>query len=213
MSCIKIAGPAPSGAFQNPTVTKLTSGTSYTSPPGTDYLEVYCVGGGGGGGGSSATDAGFGGGAGGVSFKFFPPGTYTYSIGSAGSGGGSGTAGSAGGQTTFDTLIALGGAGGSGSASSLPQRGGLAGGISGTAQVSFARQPGFPATESSAGIYAASGQGGSNLFGTGGAGLFTDTATTPTQNGSDMGGGGAGGVESENGGNASGGGIYIIEHY
>ena len=87
MSCRKIGGVAASG-FQNPTVITLTSGTSYTSPPNVDYLEVYAIGSGGGGGGANNLGvAGCGGGAGGVSFKFFPAGTYTYVIGVGGGGG------------------------------------------------------------------------------------------------------------------------------
>lgn len=213
MSCRQIAGVLSTG-FTNPKVVTLTSGTSYTSSAGVDYLEVYAIGGGGGGGGATSSNAGCGGGAGNVSFKFFPPGTYTYAIGTggaAGSGGGTGVAGSNGTQTSFNTLIGLAGSGGSGASSTLPQRGGLAGGISGTAQCSFSRQPGH--TSNSESLVESSGNGGSNLFGDGGPGYFTTAAGSTGFDGTGFGGGGGGGVESGAGGAGSPGGIIIIEYY
>jgi len=210
MSCRQIAGFLATG-FTNPKVVTLTSGTSYTSSAGVDYLEVYAIGGGGGGGGSSSSNGGCGGGAGNVSFKFFPPGTYAYVIGAGGNGGVSGGGGSNGTQTSFDTLIGLAGSGGSGASSALPQRGGLAGGISGTAQCSFSRQPGH--TSNSVSLEASSGNGGSNLYGGGGPGSFTTAVGSTGLDGTGFGGGGGGGVESAVGGAGSPGGIIIIEHY
>ncbi len=216
MSCRKIGGVV-SSSFKNPTVVELTSGTSYTSPADADYLEVYAIGGGGGGGGATSSNAGCGGGAGAVSFKFFPAGTYTYSIGSGGAGGTTsgalvGVSGSAGTQTSFDTLIAPGGAGGSGGSTSGAKRGGLGGGISVTADCNFARQPGYPAEKTT---HDTSGQGGSNLFGTGGAGFYSsDVIGSVGQNGLFLGGGGSGGLGADRAGGAgAAGGIIIIEHY
>lgn len=212
MSCRKIEGETLS-QFKLPTVTTITTSGSYTSPDGVDYLEVYAIGGGGGGGGSSSTsNSGYGGGSGAVSFKFFPPGTYAVTIGTGGAGGStSGTAGSSGTQTSFGSLIALAGLGGAGGATVTPRRGGLAGGISGTADLTFSRQPGFPRASGSLTLDT-SGAGGSNLFGTGGASAFSST-TQPSSSPQGFGGGGAGGINVDTGTNGGPGGVIVIEHY
>jgi len=209
MSCRDISGDTPSN-FRIPNVEIITTNSTYTSPPGVDYLEVYAIGGGGGGGGGSvANNQGSGGGAGAPSFKFFPPGTYDIIIGAGGAGGVGTGNGSAGGDTDFGTgqLIGKGGGGGAGGNVGV-RRGGLAGAEDPTATYTLAREAG------GAGTKERSGNGGSNYFGTGG-GAFSDPAgvTELGNQGSGLGGGASGGNNSVGARAGANGGVIIIEHY
>lgn len=210
MTCRNIDGSG-AGSFALPNVVTFSANDTYTSPAGVDYLEVYAIGGGGGGGGASGvtTSQGCGGGAGGVSFKYFTPGTYAITIGAGGAGNTGTGAGTAGGATDFGggALIANGGAGGSGGGSGLPRRGGLAGAAHVTATYSLVAEPGQPGT------LERSGAGGSNYFGNGGWGT-AGTSSTSGSAGAGFGGGGSGGLlTGATNGNGADGGVIIIEHY
>ena len=99
------------GTAGSDTVTKLTSGTSWTVPAGVYNAEVLVVAGGGGGG------TGGGGGAGGVvhdtNHILTAAASVTYAIGAAGTGGTyTSNTNINGGNTTFGTLTGIGGGGG-----------------------------------------------------------------------------------------------------
>lgn len=60
--------------------TTLTGSGTFTSSAGCVYMDVLVAGGGGAGGFSNTTTAGGGGGGGGYFRKFYPPGSYLYSV-------------------------------------------------------------------------------------------------------------------------------------
>ena len=185
-----------------PTVTVITATGTYTRPVGSKYIKAFVIGGGGGGGAGGTTGRGSGGGAGQVTFRFFDEtGTYNATIGTGGS---SGTNGN---TTTFsngaNSLQAGGGTTGT-IGSSTNQSGGNTP-ITNTNERLFATS-GFCATSLS------SGNGGSNMFGSGGRGAI-NTADTPGGAGVGFGGGGGGGTLASNGGSGSAGAVIIFEYY
>jgi hypothetical protein len=177
-----------------PTITEITGAdTSYTTPPGCLYVEVYVIGiAGDGGQGTTTTnrEQGGGGGGGGVSVGFYPAGTYTVDNS----------------PRAFDILSTTAGAAGQ-----RPVTAGVtySGGLSGTAVNSV-----YPI-----GVIAATppGQlggngGGSFVAGQIGLGWQSDTLLHDGEPGF-MGCGGGGGTNDGNGGPGSQGLIRIIEYY
>lgn len=184
------------------------------------------IGGGGGGGGSAGGGRASGGSSGGgtiVSLQGFTPSTsVTISIGAAGTGGSGASNGGAGGTTTVayaanNVIGCNGGAGGTagtagsgGVVSSVPGACSVAVGSSGLILVSTSgagAQPGGPANNTSFGL---SGNGGGNIVGTGGAGVFQSSGNVSGIAGSS--GGGGGGGFNAGGGGAGGVGVTLVEY-
>ena len=92
-----------------PTISVLTSGTTWVCPAGVFKAKLRMVGAGGGGSRYSTNPIGCGGAGGGYAEKTFattPGASYTYAIGAAGAGATvDNTAGTAGGNTTFNTGV------------------------------------------------------------------------------------------------------------
>jgi len=204
----------------------LTSGTTFTTQPGTTSLYARLVGGGAGGGGcssvASAAAAAGGGGAGGYAEKTFTVTgntAYTYAIGAAGNGV-SGAAGANGTSSTFTvggvTVTALGGTGGP-LATAITTLGSFRGGAGGTVStngdVNSAGAHGeYGVTLIVATPIVASGNGGNSPFGAGGLGLVAVGAGT---NAVGFGAGGSGSATGAStvrtGGNGSAGVIVVDE--
>jgi len=203
----------------------LTSGTTYTPTTGTNTAVLHMVGGGGGGGGctgvSSDTAAGGGGASGAFLMKRITgvTGTYTYAIGGTGSAGStSGGNGGVGGDTTFTnggtTYTAKGGNGGIGMTAGTTNAvsAGGAGVIATNGDINTGGQAGGPGIRFS-GTIAISGNGGSNIYGGGGAGIST---TAAGNNGTGYGSGGGGAMSSSSTARAGGvgqGGIIVVYEF
>jgi hypothetical protein len=156
------------GNITKVTITKLTSGSgTYTAPANCTHITVRMWGAGGGGGGVAGV-TGSGGAAGGgasggyIESTITSPTSYSYSIGTGGAGGVAGAnTGSAGGSTTFSTFTAGGGNGGIGQTSGVVASvvlGGLGAVNSGSPDLSFVGNAGFPGVTISSTV-AISGQG------------------------------------------------------
>jgi hypothetical protein len=187
-----------------PTVTVITASGTYTRPVGSKYIKAFVIGGGGGGGaGAIVSGKGSGGGAGEVQFRFFDEtGTYNATIGTGGSTGANGT------TTTFsngaNSISAAGGLSGASGASN-DKRGGLS-------QTTIADTRLFAASGSCCDTQS-TGNGGSNMFGSGGRGVNHST-DTPGGTGLGFGGGGGGGLGSTgSGGSGANGAVIIFEYY
>jgi hypothetical protein len=204
----------------------ITSGTTYTPPPGCNAIDVELIGAGGGGGGGSNTASnaavGGGGAAGAYARKYFTnPGVaaLTIAIGAGGTAGANtGGTGGTGGDTTFalgaTTVTAKGGLGGVGSVfgtTALYVAGG-AGVIATNGDVNAPGAPGEYGSRAS-GTIAVSGAGGSTSYGGGGVGKVAEGAGN-TATGF---GGGGGGALSLGGGAVAGGvgapGLIIVREY
>jgi len=200
----------------------LTTGTSYTTPAGCRSIYVELIAGGGGGGGAqfATPNMAFGGGgaAGAFASKSFtvsPSTAYTYAIGGAGAAGANtGGTGGTGGDTTFAvagvTVTAKGGLGGVGQtgAATLAVVLGGAGVISTNGDVNSGGDPGKNAVRLS-GILGGSGQGGSCVYGGGGAGRITNGAGIAGF-GYGSGGGGAAAVSANVAGAAGTAGVILV---
>jgi hypothetical protein len=176
-----------------PTVTILTSSTTYNTPVGCKYIKVYIIAQGGAGatGVAGSIDAqGCGGAAGQVLLRYFNAGSYTVTIAAA---------------VTFDGVTAtVGGAGGAGAICS--------GGSVGPAGSYNSGQQfdncGFTSAEIDA-----SGNGGAGMFSSGGRGC-AGVSITNGGTGLGFGGGGGGGTGSTGtGGSGSAGAVIITEYY
>lgn len=189
-----------------PTVQRLTTSGTYTSPGSVKYIEVYIMGGGGGGSGGGTTYQGSGGGPGQVIMEFFQPGVYAYTIGAGGSAGAAAGAGGAGGTTTFNGISSSGGSGGqitdatAGSSAlagpSGTMRLGMIGGVANTSTTECAVS------------------GGTNMFTQNGRGVYSLSNPVTGDAGGVYGGGGSGGNNSGATGGAGGaGGCIVIEYY
>lgn len=219
----KVAGR--SGLFLRTQV--LTSGTTFTTSPGTNGIFLRLVGGGGGGGGctsvASAASAAGGGGSGAYAEKFFavtPNTPYTYAIGALGAGS-SGAAGGNGTASTFTvgatTVTAPGGTGGP-QAVSLTTLAGYLGGAGGTTPTNGdINCPGscggngvIVVVATPAGV---SGNGGTSPFGSCGLGVKAAAAGNAAS-GYGAGGGGAltGASVARAGGNGAPG-VIIVDEY
>jgi hypothetical protein len=194
---------------------------TYTPTPGTQRIEVECVGGGGGGGGSFATGAngccGSAGGGGGYARAIVTsPVPASVTVGAGGAGGGPAGTGGTGATTSFDSVCqATGGSGGvfgGGPAAETFAPGGY-GGVGAIGYLLIAGQPGGHSMSTGGGVNGFPGNGGSSHLGGGGHGNFN-------ANGDDAGafGGGGGGVitgqsaSASNGGHG-GGGVCIVREY
>jgi hypothetical protein len=198
-----------------------TGAQNFTVPTGTARIWVTCVGGGGGGGGaaSATTSSGGGGGSGASVYRFevtsstvvLPGVLWTVTVGAGGAGGGAGSLGTTGGTTSvfYGATNIVSCVGGSGGGSGLDDNGaagaagtatvlGSAANISGGSPGGLGRHYVLSAT-----LHAArSPQGGSNIFGQGGAAydFLYDPASYPTgiystgAAGAGKGSGGGGGV-------------------
>jgi len=210
MSCRNVSGVQESTDFVLPNTIVYEANDTYTSSPGTQYLEVYVIGGGGGGGGGgSIIRGGCGGGGSTPSVGFYAPGTYSITIGSGGFGGIVEANGLSGGTSTFGSgvLSAFGANGGERANGTLP----LIPGDSSehpTAMYSLGSEPGQAGEENTQG-----GCGGSNYFGTGGRAPYNRNVAVAGDNGTGYGAGGAGGSVGAAGGDGSNGAIIIIEHF
>ena len=205
----------------------LTSGTSYTPPPGCRAILVELLGGGGGGAGAptAAVSAAAGGGGGGAAYasKYFnniDGSSLTYAIGGGGAGGAAGAnVGGDGGNTTFAalgiTVTARGGRGAQtmAAASVTPDVTGIFQGyLSTNGDVNGAGGPTTPGIVLSA-TRAVSGNGGSTLWGGGGVGRASALAGGA---GIGLGSGGGGGTVINGsaavaGGNGADGAILVWE--
>lgn len=205
---------------------------TYTPTTGMVYAIIECVGGGGGGGGSDGLDAshtigGSGGGGGGYSMKRVTAAdvgaSKTVTMGTAGTAGSSVPAsGGNGGDTSVGSLcIGKGGSGGNLGSNSVMRPGG-AGGVAGTGDVTIPGAPGGAGYWTATGEYTAANHGGNAARGFGAGGkstAATDFATGAVTgaDGSNYGGGGAGGLSVQTANNAAGGagkaGIVVITEY
>jgi hypothetical protein len=199
-----------------PSIRILTSGSTYTTAATVLYIVVEIVGGGGAGGngrtGGTAPNAGSGGGAGGYVKRIFPPGTYSYTIGSGGSaaGAGNGGNGSPGTTTTFASMTANGGGGGQGAGATQPITPGIGGSASGGGAAGFSLRgdPGGACGLNNG------GNGASSYFGGGGRGVYSSGIASGLP-GTDFGAGGGGGCSHQAGGTGGDGapGAVIITEY
>lgn len=182
----------------------LTSGTTYTPTAGTTKIIAYVVGGGGGGGAcssSASTFQGSGGGAGAV-VGFVEPvsssSSYTYSIGSGGASSSVGTQST----ITVNGNVYTAGPGNPGTDGTTGAPSTTQGAIGGTTTPGVVSGNAFMIADGgpgSAGFSVASnnhvsGQGGSNMFGAGGRGVATNSASSSAGvagNGAGAGGSGA----------------------
>jgi len=218
---------APAAAPAVPTIQVLTGTSTYTRPANVRAIRVRLVGAGGGGGGtataSGASGAAGGGGAGGCveklvtafSGSYGEPISYAITTGAAGGAAGNNN-GAAGSSSTFGGLTAGGGAGGLGSgAAASPVF--KSGGVGGTAAGGDLNIPGGAGNPGAIGssTEAVGGNGGSNCLG-GGVGNTVGISTVGAT-GVNYGGGGAGAVQLNDGGNLAGGtgagGRLIIEEF
>jgi hypothetical protein len=206
--------------------TLLTTGTSFTTGPGTNSIRIRGVGGGGGGAGctsvASAAAAGGGGGGGGYLERLVavtPNTAYAYTIGAAGAGA-SGALGGSGTNSTFvvgaTTYTAKGGTGApvaTASATLTAYPGGAGAAVSTLGDTNTTGQPGENGLILIVTPVGVSGGGGSSNFGGGGVGI------TAVGNGNAGGGFGAGGSGSMTGASAvrTGGsgtaGCWIVDEY
>ncbi len=215
-----------------------TSGTgNFTVPVGTTRIWVTCVGGGGGGAGSASstsTPCGGGGGSGGSVYRALitspavvvGSATWTITVGAGGAGGTAGANGSSGGASSVvyetTTICFTGGGNGGTTATAGSGAGGSAGSVS--LLEGAAISTGSPGATSrhyhvTGNVYAAiSGNGGSNVFGTGGDfySMMYDrasgTAYISGVNGAGFGSGGSGAVAYDmaaNGGNGANGFVLL----
>jgi hypothetical protein len=197
-----------------------TIAQTYTPTTGMKYCIVECVGGGGAGGSSNATSgsgAG-GGGSGGYSRILLTAAqvgtSQIITIGAAGPANTNpATTGGNGGATSFGTLcVANGGLGGNGNSTSLPSIGG-AGAAVGTGTIAARGAPGGSSGYAPSGNQCG-GQGGSSIFGGGGA-----SATAGVAGGAAgaYGGGGGGSAGLNGAGNLAGGagsaGVCIVTEF
>jgi hypothetical protein len=180
----------PAGVTNPPTYTTITnnvntSGT-YTSPIGTSFIIVECVGGGASGGATNSTTFSGGGGGGGAYFKKkYAAGSYSYTVG--GSAGGVVLAnGNNGNDTVFNGDIAGGGIGGTGSTFN----GGLGGTCTVTGEIISINGGG-----GGGGFRARTGRGGKSFYGTGAGQVYMDGVLIAPW-GSLYGGGGGGGYNN-----------------
>lgn len=211
MSCRNISGQQEPTDFVLPNTIVFETNDTYTSSPGTQYLEVYVIGGGGGGGGGGAVGrGGCGGGAATPSVGFYGPGTYSITIGSGGPGNLVGNNGLSGTESNFGSGLLIGGGanGGENGDGTFPLRPGGAGSAHVTAMYSLGSEPGQAGEE-----YTQGGCGGSNYFGTGGRAPYNRTVAVAGDNATGYGAGGAGGSVGASGGDGSNGAIIIIEHF
>lgn len=159
------------------------SGT-YTAPANLIQAYVECIGGGGGGYASYGASSGTtGGSAGGYCAKMFTAAvigaSQSYSVGGGGAGGAAtninpGNPGSAGGNTTFGSFMTANGGGAGTGYNTINPGGGATGGDiniqggTGTAGVGISDGLGYYATNS--------GNGGSSMYGQGGAGSWSNSS-------------------------------------
>lgn len=207
--------------------TVLTSGTSFTTAPGTNQIFVRVQGAGGGGGGCSsvaaAASAGGGGGGGSYAEKTFavsPNTAYAYTIGAAGNGS-SGAAGGNGGSSTFvvgATTVTAPGGSGAPLATALTTLSAYLGGAPGTIATNGDLNSGGAPGEGGVTLIVAtpivlSGNGGNSNFGSGGIGRTT-VGNGNNAVGFGAGGGGAatGASAVRTGGNGIGG-VIIVDEY
>lgn len=207
--------------------TLVTSGTTFTTQPGTTKIRVRLQGGGGGGAGctslaAAACGAG-GGGAGGYAEKVFDVAqntAYTVAIGAAGTGV-SGAAGNNGGNTTFavgaTTVTAFGGTGapvGTAATTVVARAGGAGGVVSTNGDVNAGGAPGEAGTVLVVATpIVQSGGGGSSQFGGGGVGLVAvGNGVNGTGFGAGGGGSATGAAAVRTGGNGTAG-CIIVEEY
>jgi len=207
--------------------TVLTSGTSFTTQPTTNQINIKLIGGGGGGGGctsvASAASAGGGGAAGAYAEKLFavaPNTAYTYAIGAAGTGA-SGAAGNNGGSSTFTvgaTTVTAPGGNGAPVATAVTTlsiyRGGTAASVATNGDVNDGGEPGgsrvivVVATP-----VGASGAGGSTIYGAGGSSISA-VGTGSAGTGYGAGGGGAmTGASTVRTGGSGTAGVCIVDEY
>jgi hypothetical protein len=208
-----------SGGGLSGTQTFTTNGT-FTIPSNITTVKVTVIGGGGGGGSGYATGGsnagGGGGGAGGNLVKYLTGltagNTLTVTVGAAGAfgnngnGGNGGTSSVASGTQTITTLTANGGSGGNKTTG--------VGGTGGTALnggINIQGQTGGFQTVGSTGN---GGTGGSSIFGFGGVGSNSSSATgvSAVGYGAGGGGGGADGFSSTSNGGSGSQGIVIFEY-
>ena len=194
-----------------PTYTEIsaTGSSTYITPAGCVYIDVYLIGGAGGASsGSTGTNRrnGGSGGAGGIAFGYFAAGTYAYDIkaGGAGGSGGNGTASS--GSSTFGNLSVTGGGGGLRAAATSTTYAPASSGVATNSVLPFgvftAQAPGNIGTN-----------GGANTF-KGWAGVGEVRNASENGNVGFTGGGGSGGCETGGVGGAGGDGyLLIIEYY
>ena len=203
-----------------------TSGTTYTPTSGTNKIICYVIGGGGGGGACIAsinTTQGSGGAAGavvGFVESVSDQTTYTYSIG------GAGASSTIGGNTSIvvngNTYTSNGGNPGTDGSGNAPSVSG--GGVGGTTAPGVVTGNAFLIADGGVGGYGAamgsnvhaSGQGGSNMFGSGGRSAVTNAAGSSVGTaGNGFGAGGSGARQNNStavaGGAGSGGAIIIFE--
>lgn len=177
-----------------PTVTILTSSTTYNTPVGCKYIKVYIIAQGGAGatgvGVASGDGQGCGGAAGQVLLRYFNAGSYAVTISGA---------------TTFNGVTAtVGSAGGAGASCS----GGSVGPVGSYNSGQQFDNCGFTSAE-----VQASGNGGTGMFSSGGRGC-AGLAITNGGTGLGFGGGGGGGVGTTGtGGSGSAGAVIITEYY
>jgi len=182
-----------------PTVTVITVSGNYTPPVGFKYIKVHAIGGGGRGGAATAQGAS-GGGAGQVVFDYYNTvKTYTVVIGTNAGSGAAIT------NTVFDGVLTANGGSPGTDSSAATQRGGFS-----SQTISDKR---LFATSGYCGGPSAAGNGGSNMFGSGGRGAV-DVSSVNGGNGVGFGGGGGGGFGAAgSGGAGSAGAVIVFEYY
>ena len=210
-----------------------TADGTYTRSSGATKALVYVVGGGGGGGGidgagSSTSGAGGGGGAGGMAMKLITSGlgaTESVTVGDGGSGGAGsgGQDGSGGGSSSFGShCSATGGSGGNGGTSAAVSyatiRLGGAGGVGSSGDINTRGEPGSPGIGAgTATSEAASGSGGSTIFGGGARSADGDQNGRDCDDLTQAGAGASGGCVTGTSGNYRGGnganGIVVVFEY
>ena len=201
-----------------------TSGTAqtYTKPAGITSILVEVLGGGGAGGGCTAGGAGTvavagGGGAGGYARLWVPSAaaSYTYTVGAGGTSGGAGASGNAGGTTTFSasSLQATGGGGASATTSVANTGGGIssgaAGGVGSNGDFNCNGERGDKGI-AIVGLVS-SGEGGSSIYGAGGAPVNVADGSAGLAYGSGGSGGSTGTTTNRAGGAGSAGLIIVWE--
>lgn len=214
------------GALNSHQVFTAAGAGTYTTPAGVRAIKVECVGGGGAGGGcgtAATNSAGAGGGGSGayaVSIIANPAASYGYVVGAGGTPGAAGANnGGAGVDTTFNTttIVAKGGSGGLADTVTTLHAGGLggAGGLASTSTGDF-KSNGTPGGTgmSFAAAQAASGAGGSSVYG--GGAVSAKNATGAGVAGT-SGGGGSGATIISGGANQAGGaggaGLILVTEY
>lgn len=209
---------ANTGVLLNVRVLTTASSSPYTPTAGTTKFLVYVVGAGGQGGGNAASNgsAGGGGGAGGTVMKVYThaSGTYAFTVGAVGTAAGAGANGVNGNSSTFNgELTAGGGSGGTAGNGTTGQP--RPGGNGGTATGGDINIPGMVGGHgvrlANTATYGLTGNGGSTIFGNGGAGRTASTGAGAAGTGFGSGGGGGLGATSQAGGVGTNGVIIIYE--